>query len=371
MKKQNKYLLFVVVVSIFIFFGNICKGQTRDDEIVYYNNPDIISGRLADTNNFSPELGVELQIGTRIVFMDVNEAKKILATRDEYIQSLTPYDRSLRLKTDKAVSEEEFLKYISEQAMEWSSYDKTRLKRIIESIAKKIKRLELNLPPTILLVKTTGKDEGGAGYCRRYAIILPQNMIAQQNIMFQGGDYLEDILIHELFHIYMTHNPTLEEKFYGIINFKKCDPIELPENLRKIEVTNPDVPKNEYYIELLNKDDVINVMPVVSVPKYDFKTGGEFFQHLKVQLLAVEKSDDKWQYKRDDNGEPVLFEIRDLPSYRKETGDNTSYVIHPEEILAENFVLLVQKGEAVKSKWVIEDMEKLFKKEASQGYGIH
>jgi len=371
MKKQKKYILFIIVVLMSTFFVNICKGQTRDDEIVYYNNPDIISGRFADTNNFSPESNVELQTGTRIVFADVSEAKKILATRDEYIQSLTPYDRSLRLKTNKAVSEEEFLKHVSDQAIEWSSYDKTRLKRIIESIAKKIEHLELNLPPTILLVKTTGKDEGGAGYCRQYAIILPQNIIAQQNIMFLGDDYLEDMLIHELFHIYMTHNPTLEEKFCGIINFKKCDPIKLPENLRKIEVTNPDVPKNIYYIELLNKDDILNVMPIISVPKYDFKMGDEFFQHLKVQLLVIEKAGDKWRCKRDDNGEPVLFEIRDLPSYRKETGDNTSYVIHPEEILAENFVLLVQKSKAVKSKWVIEEMEKLFKKEASQGYGIH
>ena len=371
MKKQNKCLLFIVAILMFIFFGNFCKGQTRDNEIVYYNNPDIISNRFADQNNFSPESSVELQTGTRIVFVDVNDAKKILATKDEYIQSLTPYDRSLRLKTNEVVSEEEFLKHTSDQAMAWSVYDKTRLKRIIESIANKVKHLELNLPPTILMVKTTGKDEGGAAYCRRNAIILPQNMLAQRNTMFRGGDRLEGIFIHELFHIYMGYNPKLDEKFYGIVNFKKCNPVELPEELGKIEITNPDVPKNEYYIELLYGDGVINVMPIITVPKYDYETGGEFFRHLNTHLLAVEKADDKWQYKRDDNGEPVIFELNDLPNYQRETGDNTSYVIHPEEILAENFVLLVQKSNNVTSRWVIEEMEELFRKEAAQGYGIN
>ena len=172
MKRQKKYMVFIIV-SIFISVWSFCSGQTRDDEIAYYNNPDIISGRFADTNNFSPESSVELQMGTRIVFADVNEAKKILATRDEYIQSLTPFDRSLRLKTEKAVSEEEFLKYISGQAMEWSESEKERLKGTIESVVNKTERFELNLPPVIFLVKTTGKEEGGAVYCRRNAIIMP------------------------------------------------------------------------------------------------------------------------------------------------------------------------------------------------------
>ena len=363
MKRQRKYMAFIIV-SIFISVWSFCNGQTRDDEIVYYNNPDIISGRFADANNFSLESSVELQMGTRIVFAEVNEAKKILATRDAYIQSLTPFDRSLRLKTEKTVSEEEFLKYISDQAMEWSDDDKNRLKEMIKSIASKTERLELNLPPVIFLVKTTGEEEGGAAYCRGNAIVLPQNLV-QQNYG------LEELLIHELFHIYMRHNPKLRDKFYGIINFKKCDPIILPENLRKIEVTNPDVPKNEYYIELKYKDNFVDVMPIITIPNYNFKRGADFFPYLKVQLLEVEKSGDKWQYKRDDNGEPILFELRDFPSFRKETGDNTGYVIHPEEILADNFVLLVQKSKSVKSKWVLEGMEKIFKKEASQGYGIH
>ena len=79
MKRQNKYMIFIIV-SIFIAVCSFCYGQTRDDEIAYYNNPDIISGRFADTNNFSPESSMELQMGTRIVFADVNDAQKILAT---------------------------------------------------------------------------------------------------------------------------------------------------------------------------------------------------------------------------------------------------------------------------------------------------
>ena len=97
MKKQNQYLLYVLVVMVMLMlFGNLCNGQARDEEIVYYNNPDIISNRLADQNDASRASGIELQKGTELVFAGVEEAKKRLTTKDVYIKSLGPFDRSAR-----------------------------------------------------------------------------------------------------------------------------------------------------------------------------------------------------------------------------------------------------------------------------------
>ncbi len=296
----------------------------------------------------------------------MNEARKFLATKDNYIKSYTPFDRSIRMKTEKDISEKAFFSFISNQAMEWTGSEQIRMKEVIKSAAIKLESLKLKLPDIILMIKTTGAEEGNAGYCRRNATILPkimlapQNMSFQQNMSLQQNNTLEHIFIHELFHIYMIHNPQLREKFYGIVGFQKCNPVDLPEKLRKVEITNPELPKDEYYIELLYEDGTINVMPIITIPDYYYRGQGGIFESLKVQLLAVEDVNGTWQYKRNDTGEPALFELNELPNYRRETGDNTGYIIHPEEILAENFVLLAQNSQSVKSKWVIEEMEKLF-----------
>ena len=341
--KQN--ILFVFFLLVTISITNFCKGQTNSESII------------------------ELQAGTKIVFVDVNEAQKLLAAKDEFIQSLAPFDRSIRLKTEKPVSQEEFINFVSKQAMEWTGSEIVRIEEVIESAARKLEPFKLKFPRTILLIKTTGAEEGNAAYCRRNAIILPGNMIAPQSISFRQGmafmqnnnnANLEHIIIHELFHIYMIHNPELKEKFYGIINFKKCNIIELPRKLREAEITVPELPKNEYYIELQYKGDVIDAIPVIMFPRYNLKNGNDFSRCLdESKLLVIEKSDDRWIYKHEDNNEPILLNFNDVPDYYKKTGANTDYVIHPEEILAENFVLLVQNSQPVKYKWVIEKMDEL------------
>jgi len=342
--QQNKYYLFsFVIIVTSLRSGNLCIGQT-------------------DQNTGTSELGIELQKGTKLVFAEVEEAKKRLATKDDFVKSLSRFDRSSRMKTDKHVSEKEFLQYIANQVRPWTVDEKERVRAAVESVASQLMRFELNLPQTILLIKTTGKEEGGAAYCRPNAIVLPQNILIQQTIG------LEKLLIHELFHILSANNPKLKEALYEVINFKKCDSIEPPDKIREIKITNPDAPKNDHYIEVQYKNSFINIVPIIysSAPKYDVKKGGEFFRYLRINLLAIEKVDKKWQYKRANNGEPVLLELRDVPDYFNKIGMNTGYIIHPEEILAENFVLMVQGIQQFKSKWVIERMQNLLQRDVSK-----
>jgi hypothetical protein len=333
---------------------------------VYYNNPDIISNRFADQNNTSNAPGTEPQKGPELVFTSVMEAKKQLAKKDNFIKSLGPFDRSARLKTDKPVSEKEFLEYVANQAQPWTVGEKVRIKAVFGSIMDRIADYNLNLPRKILLIKTTGKEEGGAAYCRPNAIVLPQHMLGQQN-----AD-LEKLLTHELCHILLSNNPRLRDSLCGAINFKKCNDIELPERLRDVRLTNPDGLKNDHYVEVEYDNSIIQVVPIIysSSPKYNVAVGGEFFRYLRINLLVIEKEGDKWRYKRDNDGEPILLGLQDVPDYFNKIGSNTNYVIHPEEILADNFVLLVQETKPVKSEWVIERMRKLLQNKADSQVGM-
>jgi hypothetical protein len=346
---QSRYLLFVLVaVTTFIPIGIVCIARATEN-----------TGASASV--------IELQKGISIVFAGIEQAKEHLTKKDDFIKNLSPFDRSARLMTDKSVSQAEFLEFVAEQVRPWTVDEKTNITSLIESIIEKLKDFDLNLPPKILLIKTTGAEEGGAAYCRQNAIILPQSMLVRRNTG------LEKILIQELFHILSTNDSKIKEALYEVINFRKCDDIELPEKIREIKITNPDGIKNDHYVELQYKDDIINVVPIIysSVPKYDVAIGGEFFRYLKIGLLAVEKTGDKWRYMRDSDNEPVLLELRDAPDYFNKIGYNTSYIFHPEEILADNFALMVQGTEPVNSKWVIEKMREVFREEAQKRHGTN
>lgn len=293
-----------------------------------------------------PETVLKLQQDTKLVFAEVEEAKVLLTTRGTFINSLSSFDRSARMKTDKYVSEKEFLEHIAEQVSPWTDEEKRWIKSIVKSVSDKLSRFKLNFPQKILLIKTTGKEEGNAAYCRSGAIVLPQDELSNRN------PNLENTIIHELFHITSSNNPELKRALYEVIHFKKCNDIKLPDTLRHIKTTNPDAPTNDHYIELQYSGEQVQVVPIIysSAPKYDVRKGGEFFHYLTLKLLVIEKVGDNWQFKDGGDGTPILLDVREVPDYFNKIGANTGCIIHPEEILAENFVLVVQEVENLESK---------------------
>lgn len=355
-KKTEYWLVSLVVMTTILFDVSLRVSQGKKAKINYAAELGKIAKGDKNQNFDSLDLNLKLQEGTELVFAEVEDAKKRLTTKDAFIESLSSFDRSARLKTDKYVSEKEFLEHIANQIRPWVPYEKNRIRAVVVSIANKLGRLKLNFPRKILLIKTTGKEEGKAAYCRPNAVVLPQNMLHKRNVG------LENLVTHELFHILSSNNPKLKEALYEVINFKKCNDVKLPNKLRQIKITNPDAPKNDHYVEVQYKGQVVKVVPIIysSVPKYDVEKGGEFFRYLKLQLLVMEKVGNNWQFKHGTDAEPVLLEVREVPDYFNKIGMNTNYIIHPEEVLAENFVLMVQGTKTLKSKWIIEKMENLF-----------
>ncbi|HSH95105.1 MAG TPA: hypothetical protein VK968_13220, partial [Roseimicrobium sp.] len=47
--------------------------------------------------------------GNTVVFATVEEARTVLTNRDDYVERLSPFDRAAKLKTDRDVSEAEYL----------------------------------------------------------------------------------------------------------------------------------------------------------------------------------------------------------------------------------------------------------------------
>jgi hypothetical protein len=364
MKKEVKYLAgglaaFTLALLTSTFSVGIGKNQ---DETAYYNAPAVLQNEQKET---SERQTIDLYENTKVVFAGVDEAKEILEARDKYTNSQTSFDRRVRLNSEKPVSEEEYLDFAGEQVLSWNESEKVRIEVILNNLVYRLKDYDLNLPPRVLLIKTTGREEGGASYCRDNAIILPQNILNRQ-----GGN-LETLITHELFHIFTKNNLKTRDALYALINFKKCEKAVLPQKLLDIEITTPDVPVERYYVEVEHEGENIDVIPMITLSDFDPAKNRPFFRYLKLELVEVKKTDDECRYVRNEQGEPVVFNVQELTDYLQKVGENTSYLIHPEEILADDFAIMVLGKQPVKSKWVIEKMQALLENKKPRGVGIN
>ena len=299
---------------------------------------------------------VKLNESTTVVFASVEQGQKILEQKDIFVQSMSPFDRAARMKTDAFVSQEDYIAFLHKNVLSWTEDEHAKLKIILQDLSEKLAPFHLDLPETVYLVKTTGQEEGQAAYTRSSAIILPQSEVNTQ------PDHLKPLIAHELFHVLSRNNPQLRPNLYNIIGFKPCNEIEFPADLKPRKLTNPDAPQNNFYIEVLQSGKKVCVVPILfsRTLKYDVQKGGEFFNYLVFKFLVVRKNEGNqlWEPVYADNV-PVLLEVEDLGNFFEQVGKNSNYIIHPEETLADNFSLLVM-GQNVPSPWVLDKLQNFF-----------
>ena len=94
-------------------------------------------------------------------------------------------------------------------------------------------------------------------------------------------------------------------------------------------ISNPDAPVVEHYCILVTENDMPHwVAPVLfsRIPEYDPKVGD--VRYLEMRLMAIDRDTAK-PILRDDK--PVMFQPREVEGFFAQIGNNTSYILHPEE----------------------------------------
>jgi hypothetical protein len=286
----------------------------------------------------------DLRKGCVARFASVSEGAEILGRRDDFIQRLSAFDRAARMKTDRAISEGEFLKFVQRNVLPWNETEKAKIEAAIVSIRRAVDALPLPLPKIVTFVKTTGAEEGRAFYTRDTAIIMPEKETDEAD-----AGVLKKTIAHELFHILTRRNPGLREELYHSIGFMKCDEVDFSPDLKSRKITNPDAPRNDHAIRIRIRGEEVRAVPILisNVAKYDVNRGGEFFNYLQLSFLPVTTTPAV---------QPILATPEDVSGFFEQVGRNTNYVIHPEEILADNFALLILDEQNVPSPEVIEKM---------------
>lgn len=301
----------------------------------------------------------EMRLGktATVAFADVAEGKRILASRDDFVQSMSPFDRAARMKTDKDVSEEQYLEFAGHSVLAWSKAEEQEMAAAMSDIQSRVGSWPLPWPDKVLLVKTTGEEEGNAPYTRANAVIFPRSELTLPVAK------LRKTLCHELFHVLSRANPELRERLYATIGFVKCGEVEFPPELKPRKITNPDAPRNDHGIRVRVDDVECWAVPILfsRTERYDVDRGGQFFDYMIFRFLLLERRGESFKpIVRD--ARPRLVDARRLTGFAEQIGENTGYIIHPEEILADNFALLVLDEDRIASPEVIERLRKELRK---------
>lgn len=279
-------------------------------------------------------------------YIDANEARTLLSKEDATTRQWSRFDYEARLGK-KGGTRQELMRFIADQARDWSKEDKQRMQEAADSLNSHIKALNLSLtlPQEIRILKTTMAEEGGAGGYTRMDYIVVEEQIARMKP--QQASYL---LAHELFHVLTRNNPDFREKMYKLIGFNIVpEEFEVPADLRDVVITNPDVNRFDSYARFRIKDEERPCAMLIYANKpYE---GGSFFNYLTIGLMPLK--DGKAEQK---DGKTVIYGIKDAENFFEQVGRNTNYIINPEEILAENFAFLLTRKTVTGTPELIEKM---------------
>ncbi len=295
--------------------------------------------------------------GVEFRFATLEQAKEVLKQNDSFIQNLSPFDRKARMRTRTDPGTTAFVDFVANEAIEWNAAEREAIVKAIELLGERLESLHLGnlhlpLDEPILLVHTTGREESGAAYTRGSSIILPRGKTGTRK------QPPLRLIAHELFHVLSRSNPELRDKLYAIIGFQPTGVIRLPASLSPRRITNPDAPQVAHAMEVqLSEGRTSFVAPVLLTRSEFAPEQPSLFSYLDFKLMEVERAENGDWIPHAVRGEVVLHDPS-LPDFHRQIGRNTGYIIHPDEVLADNFVILVS-GESVKDQWIVDRMREL------------
>ncbi|MCH2021551.1 MAG: hypothetical protein MK207_03630 [Saprospiraceae bacterium] len=273
------------------------------------------------------------------------QARKWIVTdsKEAFFEKVTTLEMSIQMKqTESNISREvvleKYKKMLQDDLSEFTNKESEVVKQLFDKALDLCYQISPNINlPEIFLIKTKGNYYGsGVYYTRDNSIIIPSPML-DLDANAKNLSFLKT-MIHEIFHIYSRYNKDKREALYKRIGFNKIPNLALSEFLQKRVLYNPDGVDLLYSINV--KDSTgrsFKAIPVIySKHNAYMESTPAFFSYLTFQLFEISKRDGIWSVKNKNIGNS----IEDLTGFWEQVGTNTKYNIHPDEICADNFVIM-------------------------------
>lgn len=326
-----------------------------------------------------PTVQLNMGNGKMVLLLDHSDGAGAVSQdqTDGFFDKITDGEISIQLnKTlepgqDHAMHLAEYINYIKSDAMDFNLNELKFMITVLQKMYATVSAINPEiLPDTLKLIKTKGRYYGdGVWYTRENCIIIPANDVENP-----GAETFIATLYHELFHIYSRLNPEKSAMLYKLIGFESIgyENLQVPEGLAERVLFNPDGVDFAQKISLKQQDTTsIDAIPIIYANSVGYNAAKkEFFGYLEFNIFQVQKqADDKWEVLVEEDGFSSTLSLKRQPDYFRQIRDNTGYIIHPDEVLADNFSFIMQDRDGLNvsqkfspaGKQLLKDVEDIIK----------
>ena len=255
-----------------------------------------------------------------------------------YYNRLSQADIDWRMRKENATIEE-LMEYGREQILDFTNEEQIAVSKTMAVIEDSLKAIACNLPipDDIVFIKTTMKDEGSANaYTIKNQIFLGSKfLVTDTDENPEAHNRMLKTLAHELFHCISRNSPSFRQQMYSLIGFTVLDKeIDFPESVHARIMANPDVDKFDnfgtFVIDGKKRRCALLTLYIKTWAEAYFKQGenADFIRNIDIVLIPLD----------DLNTCISPFQV---PGFWKQVGQNTRYVLSPEECMADNFSFAV------------------------------
>jgi len=299
----------------------------------------------------SSTLSFSLSAQHQVQVLDSLQAAKAIVqdTVEHYFQRVSALDMSIQMQrnyppdTERAAILTDYRQFLQSDVADFSAKEIAFVQDVFKDAFRQMSQLpEAVFPANICLLKTKGRHYGNSVYyTRQHCIVIPANVLVERN----ASIFLETML-HEIFHIYSRYHPEQRQALYRLIGFEDIgtfSDVQLPPALAERYLLNPDGIDFAEAIELkLAVDSSVLAVPIIFANKPEFESSmPDFMSYLEFELFPVQQTAaGPFTVLAQADGTSPL-NMQELDDFYAQIGNNTDYIIHPDEILADNFVLLV------------------------------
>lgn len=294
---------------------------------------------------------------TVVSYIDSTEASKaiIIDDVDGFFDQISIMDISIQMRQaegfdnrDQALSA--YKAYLRTEVMNWEESEKNMLTAIFDTIKTEIDAINPKLfPDEVRLIKVRTNHYGpDVYYTRGHNIMIPENALKNPN----AKEMLGSVMTHEIFHLISRYDVPLREKIYALIGyFPHNRDLTISKGIADRLLTNPDGVSTNYYIEL--RDDMLTAkaIPIIMSNKSKYVTSSPtFFSYLQFEVFEmVEGENNTATLVHGDNLSTTLTDGM-IPGFFEQIKDNTQYIIHPDEIAADNFIYAVNEKDVLNNR---------------------
>lgn len=316
-----------------------------------------------------------------LLLLDSAQASQVLLhdATDRFFERVTAAEMSIQMKQalqpgqTRADLLPAFTGFLQRDVENFSAAESMLAAEVMQEIFNTCLKVAPDLfPDTLILIKTKGKHYGpSVYYTRENTVIIPADALEPSiRRAFTGTMY------HELFHVFSRLNPEKRAQLYRLIGFEHIglENLVLPEKLADRVLYNPDGVDFAQRIRLqLENGSAIDAIPVIYAKHPGYQPDvRSFFGYVEFNLYQIEAADSSaWRVITADDGYSSTLHLNEIPDFFRQIKDNTGYIIHPDEVLADNFAFLMRAQNkpsandrfSEEGKKLIADMEAVLKGE--------